>query len=351
MATVGLKGLWGLEQLDKTGIATWKLGLILMGVAGVVGYILTKLLIGMEPNSVYEPMPPNEITGVTFGLVFMGTLLVVFLLALARAIEVDLRILASFDDAIDASIERLRPKRALRITCVTIGLLFGFLLFPALSVGGPQHDFTLVEASIAYAAGGPQLICYLILVPIVGLISGMCWAVVFSQIISLIHAARHIKIDFLQLNDYAAIANAGVRLFLCLIPMISLFPLMMLYVDDSKFSAVVMQLLLIMAFFIVSFLLLYAYPIWMLRNRIRDKKLAEMDQITQALRGDKEAVKTINIHALDAPTTAADLLTHRMFLDSLWDWPIASHLQKLILFGLLPPLTWVVAAMIENAMY
>jgi hypothetical protein len=45
------------------------------------------------------------------------------------------------------------------------------------------------------------------------------------------------------------------------------------------------------------------------------------------------------------------LLTYRMFLDSLWDWPIASHVQKLILYGLLPPLTWVVAAMIENAMY
>lgn len=33
MATVGLKGIWGLEQLDKTGLATWKLGLILMGIA------------------------------------------------------------------------------------------------------------------------------------------------------------------------------------------------------------------------------------------------------------------------------------------------------------------------------
>jgi hypothetical protein len=75
-----------------------------------------------------------------------------------------------------------------------------------------------------------------------------------------------------------------------------------------------------------------------------------MGQITRSLRGDKEAVKTMNIHALDAPTTAADLLTHRMFLDSLWEWPIASHMQKLILFGLLPPLTWVVAAMIENTM-
>ena len=116
-------------------------------------------------------------------------------------------------------------------------------------------------------------------------------------------------------------------------------------------AAILMQVSLFVVILGVVMLLPYAYPVWILRNRIRDKKLAEMDQITLALRGDKEAVKTINIHALDAPTTAADLLTHQMFLNSLWDWPIASHVQKLVLFGLIPPLAWVLAAMIENTMY
>jgi uncharacterized membrane protein YfcA len=120
MATVGLKGIWGLEQLDRTDIATWKLGLMLMGIAGVASYILSKLITGMDPNPVLE------------------TILVVFLLALARATEVDLSILALFDDAIDASIERLRPKPALRFTCVIIGLLFGFLLTPALFSTSPN---------------------------------------------------------------------------------------------------------------------------------------------------------------------------------------------------------------------
>jgi hypothetical protein len=126
---------------------------------------------------------------------------------------------------------------------------------------------------------------------------------------------------------------------------------MMMNVDDPEDADLMMRISLMIVLLAVAVLLPYIYSIWILRNRIRDKKIAEMGQITLALRGDKEAVKTINIHALDAPTTAADLLTHRMFLDSLWDWPIASHVQKLILFGLLPPLTWVVAAMIENAMY
>jgi hypothetical protein len=159
------------------------------------------------------------------------------------------------------------------------------------------------------------------------------------------------KIDFLQLNDYAAIANPGVRMFLCSIPFLGLMPLLMLYGDDPGNTAFLTRQSLIMVFIVVIMILPYVYPVWILRNRIRDKKIAEMDQITLALRGDKETVKTIVIQGLGTPTTTAELLTHQMFLESRWDWPIASHVQKLVLFGLLPPLAWVLAAMIENAMY
>ncbi|MFT7245375.1 MAG: hypothetical protein ACI82A_002743 [Candidatus Azotimanducaceae bacterium] len=351
MATVGLKGIWGLEQLDKTGIATWKLGLMLMGVAAPVGYVLSMLISGMEPNPVLPSISPQAITAITFGFAFITAGTVVSLLAFARSIETDLQALALFDSVIDVSIARLRPKRALRGTCVVLGLLLGCLLFPILASHGPQLNLTVIEAFLAYAAGGPYMIVGFIIMPIQGLLMGACWAVGISQINSLIHAARHIKIDFLQLSDYAAIANPGVRLSIYFISLLSAFPLMILYADDPATNAMLMRVLPIIVFLAVGVLLPHAYPVWILKNRIRDKKTAEMGQITRALRGDKEAVKTIDIHALDAPTTAADLLTHRMFLDSLWDWPIASHVQKLILFGLLPPLTWVVAAMIENAMY
>jgi hypothetical protein len=349
VATVGLKGIWGLEQLDKTGLATWKLGLILMGVAAPVGYALSMLMIEMEPNPIIGPLPQKVIIGWSFAMVFIGPALAVFFLALARAIEVDLKILVSFDDAIDASIERLRPKRALRLICLIIGLLYGFLLNPAIhSIISP---LTFVEASIAYAAGGPHVILGFILMPINGLIQGMSFSIIVSQIVGLIHAARHIKIDFLQLNDYAAIANPGVRVFLCSIPFLGLMPLLVLYGDDPENTAFLIRLSLVIAFTFVLMILPYVYPVWILRNRIRDKKIAEMDQITLALRGNKEAVKTIVIQGLGTPTTTADLLTHQMFLESRWDWPIASHVQKLVLFGLLPPLAWVLAAIIENAMY
>jgi len=68
-------------------------------------------------------------------------------------------------------------------------------------------------------------------------------------------------------------------------------------------------------------LLTYLYAAWVLRDRIKDTKIAEMDQITLALRGDKETVKTIVIRGLGTPTATADLLTHQMFLESRWEWP------------------------------
>ena len=37
------------------------------------------------------------------------------------------------------------------------------------------------------------------------------------------------------------------------------------------------------------------------------------------------------------------------FIESLWDWPVAPHIQRVILFGMLPLITWVLAGMVENA--
>ena len=333
-------------------IATWKLGLILIGTTPVVSYILTKLLSGMEPNPIFGPMSQQAITGLTFGVVFTNALMVVMLLALARAIEVDLKALASVDSVVDASIERLKAKPVLRLTCFALGLLYGYLQLPIMISHGPRLNLTVLEAFMALTTGGPDLIFASIINPITGmLVGGMCCAIVISQVTSLSHAARHIRIDSLQLNDYAAIANPGVRIFLCAIPILTIFPLMMMNVDDPEDADFMMRVSLMMVLLVVAVLLPYVYPIWILRNRIRDKKIVEMGQITLALRGDDDAMSKISIQGRGAPTTTVDLLMHQMFIESRWEWPIASHLQKLILFGLLPPLTWVVAAMIENAMH
>ena len=93
----------------------------------------------------------------------------------------------------------------------------------------------------------------------------------------------------------------------------------------------------------------YAVPIFILRNRIRDRKQAILQTIHQAHKGEHGAIEQLVASSDVLPLP--DLLTQQMFVESRWEWPIAPHVQKLLFFGMLPPLTWIMAAVVENLMF
>lgn len=95
-----------------------------------------------------------------------------------------------------------------------------------------------------------------------------------------------------------------------------------------------MVLLFVILFVIASF---YFIPIMMLRNRIKaevQKQLRELAETMQSL-----------------STPEDKLLIRQMYLESRPQWPLATEVQKVIVFGLLPPLAWIMAAVVENLLY
>ena len=88
----------------------------------------------------------------------------------------------------------------------------------------------------------------------------------------------------------------------------------------------------------------FARPVLLLKKRIQVAKRKELAIVHQGIR-ELEAEPN---YAPDAMTL---LLTRQLFIESRWEWPIAGHVQKLIIFGLLPPASWVLAAVIENSLY
>jgi hypothetical protein len=349
MATVGLKGLWGLEQLDKTGLATWKLGLILMGGGALLGILLVLALGDVNPGSVLaSTFTPTLVSSFLLGGPI--SLAATFWLTLmqSRTTEADLQLLSLTDDVSHATMKRLRPRKKALFTLVIVYSL----LIAALMLG---VAISSVEASISevfgatYTSGLALSILFYLLAPISGLLVGVSSAFIDAQQKGLQYAARNIEIDLLQLDDYSAIANPAVRMALFSVAMLSLFPPMALFSGSEEAGKIIWPVAIATLLLGVSGVLGYGYPVFMLRNRIRDKKKLELDKVYRCLQGDKEAVSPLSVKSGDAPTP--DLLTQKMFLESRWEWPIASHVQKLILFGLLPPLTWMLAAMIENAMY
>ena len=53
------------------------------------------------------------------------------------------------------------------------------------------------------------------------------------------------------------------------------------------------------------------------------------------------------IHGRASGLTISELLDYRGFIESLWDWPVAPHIQRVILFGMLPLITWVLAGFVR----
>ena len=345
MATVGLKGIWGLEQLDRTGMATWKLGAWLMGGSGLAGLAISLFLNHLDPGG-SDSMQMRIILSTFF--VFDFGFMLFLTLALSRATESDLRQLALIDSSAEDGIRLLRPSKYIMLPSIVFGITFVFILF--LAAEGTLKDRTMIESFSALNSGGMNwIVIQYVFVPLLGVASGTTLATYLSQSQSLVHTAHHLNIDLLQLSQYSNIANPLVRFVVAALLFLTFGPFFVV-LDPALGNAMQLGAL---ALVIVStpILLLYAYPILVLRNRIKEEKVRELSIVFQALEGDDEAITAARIRRPGPPLSIGDLLTHQMFVESRWEWPIASHLQKLILFGLLPPLTWVLAATIENVIY
>ena len=344
MATVGLKGIWGLEQLDRTGVATWKLGAWLMGGSGLAGVAIFLFLDHLDPGG-SDFMLKNML-----GLfVFLASLFALFLtLVLSRATESDLRQLALIDSSAEDGIRLLRPSKYIMLPSIVFAITIFFIVFLAAKL--PFLDRTVIESFSALNSGGMNwIVIQYVFVPLLGVAGGTTLATHLSQSQSLVHTARHLNIDLLQLSQYTNIANPLVRFVVAMLLILTLCPFFVVF--DPALGNAVQLVMLALVIVSTPILLLYAYPILVLRNRIKEEKVRELSIVFQALEGDDEAITAARIRRPGPPLSIGDLLTHQMFVESRWEWPIASHLQKLILFGLLPPLTWVLAATIENVIY
>ena len=350
MNTQGLKGIWGLEQLDNTGASSWKLVSVFTVSGVLIGAALSVLIGPVHADSLMASFYTPVVSTVTLlgvcGVIGFSTALNV---VIARAIEADLSVLSLVDDVREC-IPLLRPAPKVLLSIILPMLLVAVLTGPTLA--GGRLGLPLGEAFVVYFGAGPLTkLLVLLLLPLMSLAWGIGMAIGVGQIRCLIRLARTIRVEFLQMDRYCALANPAIRVILIAVSIVSLFPIMMLYVDDAVFSTQVAKMVLMMLVSAVPLIVMWSCPVLILRNRIRDRKAQELHNIMLALQGQDVTLTLARPQNPDTPLSTADLLTHQMFIESRWEWPVAAHVQKLILFGLLPPTTWVLSAGIENFMF
>jgi len=346
-----LKGIWPLQQLDQLRIPSWQLGLAVLGASLLAGWLLSLPVSPVDADSILASYWSPEVMEIALivNCLLCGASAYTSVIQV-RTTEADLLQLTELDRSVETGLTLLHPSPLVLWSAVVTVVAIGFLINP--SIDALRLEMPLAEVLPAYFASGslgPPLLA--ITAGGFGALIGIGFAISLSQIACLLHAARRIPVDFVRLSQYSTIANPGIRLFLITMSVLSLFPLMAMYVNDPEFSQGLRNIMILMLLGIAPVVLAFFYPTLVLRNRIRDAKQAELETLQNCLLGNLEAAKSLSLQRQEGAPSTQELLIHQMFIESRWEWPVAAHIQKLILFGLLPPLTWVMAATIENLIY
>ena len=88
-------------------------------------------------------------------------------------------------------------------------------------------------------------------------------------------------------------------------------------------------------------------PLFVSRRRIGAAKTVEINLVRRALRGDRDGLAASAFGPRLEEFSAADLMYYEDRVRAVWEWPFESHIRRVVIFGLLPPLTWVLAAGVE----
>lgn len=88
-------------------------------------------------------------------------------------------------------------------------------------------------------------------------------------------------------------------------------------------------------------------PLLILKSRIAVAKSIEINTIRRALTGDFSGSENSYFGARLSQFSPADLMYYEDRIKNIWDWPIEAQIRRLVIFGLLPPLTWILAAAVE----
>ena len=79
---------------------------------------------------------------------------------------------------------------------------------------------------------------------------------------------------------------------------------------------------------------------------MHSEKVQELNFINAALSGNFKALEHSLLLGEDHPLKIA-LLIYRDRITAIKEWPFTERIRALVLFGILPPLSWVIAALIE----
>ena len=171
--------------------------------------------------------------------------------------------------------------------------------------------------------------------------------VILRQLICLVRIVDRIRIDLLNTEFYSTLANAMVRHVGLYIFGLCIVSLSNIAYTEGELGVGEMMLMM-MPWYLPSLVIisLYVIPFNRFKARMRSEKAQELNSINAALSGNSKALEGSLLMGEDHPSKI-DLLIYRDRITAIKEWPFTDRIRALVLFGILPPLTWIIAALIE----
>lgn len=324
-ATPGISHWQLLTMLDRTGLPSWQLGLSAFLFLALFG--LSSLVISRVPNPSLYPIVVAFVAIISFFLVLY--------LEMARGWYSDLLEVLEFDDSLIDVASILEPAARTR------WLQCGLALICAI-INMQFNDQVMIRMEfVFFVAVGLYWLEYLLVI--------FCIDVFFRQLRCLNEVSTRIRISLLEADVYAVLANPMMR-FLRLY----IFGLCIIFASYTVFTsgelAFSALLVVMMPFYLPGLFMLglFMLPYNRFKRRIHVAKTIELNHVHRALvKGDKAHLKSSLIGDDADKLSRVDLLYYSERISKIKELPFTDRIRGMLLFGVLPPLTWVIAALIE----
>jgi len=161
--------------------------------------------------------------------------------------------------------------------------------------------------------------------------------------------ASQTDINLLRINRYQIFTLQPMRYLFILVVYTSLSILVVeILADPIQHERLVNLILIPMGIVLIAFGYFFLRPVVIIRDRIRIAKQKELENIQFAIDGDKSKLQDTQIAHIAKEFSAPDLMRYEEKIESLWEWPIQGNVQRLVLYVMLPPIAWVMAALVER---
>lgn len=278
-------------------------------------------------------------------LIAMTATLLAVLVIFARGLQEDL-------EGTDA-VATLEPTPRQRLGCLVVSLVSACIVFYLFRLVFqdtlPWYGF-FTGAGLAQVSLGQSLNAWISFSIV--LYSGFLWGHLFcfghaaSGVVC--HWARNVEVDLLDIEPYQLVAFQPMRFLLVLMSMLSLAIASFLVLRSSLPEENLTEWVSIM---VIGFVVLGVWitePVFVMRDRIQETKERELELLVKAIKGDRSVLSESQISHMQNEFAGPDLLAYEQRIRNVWEWPVQGFVQRILLYVLLPPLAWVLAALVER---